>query len=204
MSTFPGSDFEKKAFDDGIGIVAGVDEVGRGCLAGPVVAAAVVLDLSKPIPKGLNDSKKLSKKARERIESELRESAASISIGRVEAPEIDRINILEATRLAMQTAIEGLDQRPGLILIDSVSLPKVSIPQKSIIKGDAVSVSIAAASVVAKVFRDRLMEEYETVFPGYGFGKNAGYGTAAHFEALRSLGHTPIHRLSFKGVAQDR
>ncbi|MCB1023761.1 MAG: ribonuclease HII [Acidobacteria bacterium] len=193
-------DLEMDAQRAGYLFVAGVDEVGRGCLAGPVVAGAVILDLSKPLPQGLNDSKKISKKHRERIAAELAECALSISTGQIEADEIDRINILEATKKAMIKAIDNLSPLPDFLLIDALELKNVYIPQKGIIRGDSISPSIAAASIIAKVYRDNLMKDLAGVYPGYGFENHAGYGTKAHFEALRKLGATKIHRRSFKGV----
>ncbi|HEX8398069.1 MAG TPA: ribonuclease HII [Pyrinomonadaceae bacterium] len=192
--------FETEAKSKGFRFVAGVDEVGRGCLAGCVVAAAVVLDLEKPLPEGLNDSKKLSAKRREKIAEEIRQTALCYSIAQVEADEIDRINILQATKKAMISAVAGLNPAADFVLIDAVQLNDCRLPQKSIIGGDAVSASIAAASVIAKVYRDNLMRELDAVYPAYGFAKHAGYGTKAHFEALRTHGACQIHRKSFRGV----
>lgn len=197
-----GLQFETEARQSGFRFVAGVDEVGRGCLAGCVVAAAVILDLEKPLPEGLNDSKKLSAKRREKIAEEIRNNAVCYSIAQVEADEIDRINILQATKKAMLSAVESLNPAADFVLIDAVQLNNCRLPQKSIIGGDAVSASIAAASVVAKVYRDNLMRELDAVYHGYDFAKHAGYGTKAHFEALRKYGACPIHRKSFKGVLQ--
>ena len=193
-------DFELKAQADGFRFIAGVDEVGRGCLAGPVVAGAVILDCSKPLPDGLNDSKKLTKTKRESIAAEIRENAIAIGIGRIEADEIDRINILEATKKAMIAAIAKLDPAADYLLIDALALKDSPLPQKPIIKGDSISASIAAASIIAKVFRDDLMSEFGKKYPQYGFDRHAGYGTAAHFEALRNCGACILHRKSFKGV----
>lgn len=192
--------FEEQALADGYKFIAGVDEVGRGCLAGAVVAGAVILDLSKPLPDGLNDSKKISKPKRERIAAEIRENALAYAFGQVEADEIDRINILEATKRAMAAAVLNLRLKADFLLIDALELKNLNLPQKAIIKGDSVSASIAAASIVAKVYRDNLMKDFAVKYPGYGFEKHAGYGTKAHFEALRNHGATPIHRRSFKGV----
>lgn len=192
--------FENEARESGFRFVAGVDEVGRGCLAGCVVAAAVVLDLAKPLPEGLNDSKKLSAKRREKIAEEIRQNAVCYSIAQVESDEIDRINILQATKKAMLAAVESLNPAADFVLIDAVQLNNCRLPQKSIIGGDAVSASIAAASIIAKVYRDNLMRELDAVYPQYGFAKHAGYGTKAHFEALRTHGACQIHRKSFKGV----
>lgn len=194
--------FEHKARSENYKFVAGIDEVGRGCLAGPVVAGAVILDLSKSLPDGLNDSKKLSKKKREVIAKEIRESALAYSVGQIESDEIDRINILEATKKAMMSAVGKLRPAADFLLIDAINLKGSDLPQKAIIKGDAISASIAAASVIAKVYRDNLMKECDEIFPGYGFAKHVGYGTKAHFHAIRELGPTSIHRISFRGVLQ--
>jgi len=193
-------DFENRAIADGYKVVAGVDEVGRGCLAGAVVAAAVILDLSKSLPEGLNDSKKISAKNRERIAEEIRENAICYSIAQIEADEIDRINILQATKKAMISAIGKLNPAADFLLIDAVQLKELNLPQKAIIHGDAISASIAAASIVAKVYRDNLMRELDKSYPEYGFSKHVGYGTRVHFEALRKFGATPIHRKTFRGV----
>jgi ribonuclease HII len=195
-------DFEKQAIAEGYRYIAGVDEVGRGCLAGCVVAAAVILDLSKPIPEGLNDSKKVSAKRREILDLQIKENAVSYAIAQVEADEIDKINILEATKKAMRSAIEKLSPTADFLLIDAVKLKDVSLPQKSIIHGDALSASIAAASIIAKTYRDNLMQEMDKTYPEYGFARHVGYGTKAHFEALRKYGHCEIHRKSFRGVLE--
>jgi ribonuclease HII len=195
-----GLDFEKQAFSENFRFVAGVDEVGRGCLAGAVVAAAVILDLSKPIPEGLNDSKKLSEKKRLQIDEEIRANCIAFSIAQVEAEEIDRINILQATKKAMRLAIENLNPKADFLLIDAVQLKEINLPQKAIIKGDAISASIAAASIVAKTYRDNLMQELDKIYPQYGFAKHVGYGTKAHFEAIKQHGACALHRKSFRGV----
>lgn len=195
-----GLDFEHQAVTDGYKFIAGVDEVGRGCLAGAVVAAAVILDLSKPLPAGLNDSKKLTAKQRERINEEIREHALAFAIAQVEAEEIDRINILQATKRAMRLAIESLKPCADFLLIDAVELKEVNLPRKAIIGGDAISASIAAASIIAKTYRDNLMREMDKIYPVYGFSKHVGYGTKAHFEALRRHGACQLHRKSFRGV----
>ena len=176
--------------------ICGIDEVGRGPLAGPVVAGAVIL------PKGceilyINDSKQLSAKKREALYEEIKSKAIAIGIGIVSPAKIDEINILQATYIAMREAISKLSVVPQLLLNDAVTIPEVIIPQVPIIKGDAKSVSIAAASIVAKVTRDHLMEEYDRVLPGYGFASNKGYGSAEHIAALKELGPTPIHRNTF-------
>jgi ribonuclease HII len=196
-----GIDFENQARVEGFRFVAGVDEVGRGCLAGAVVAAAVILDLSKPLPAGLNDSKKLSEKKRLEIDAEIRETAIAISIAQIEADEIDHINILQATKKAMRLAIENLEPKPDFLLIDAVQLKETNLPQKAIIKGDAISASIAAASIIAKTYRDNLMREFDKIYPEYGFAKHVGYGTKAHYEALKQHGACPLHRKSFRGVS---
>ena len=195
-----GLNFEDQALAEGFRFIAGVDEVGRGCLAGAVVAAAVILDLSKPLPAGLNDSKKLSEKKRCQIEAEIRENALAFAVAQVEAEEIDRINILQATKKAMRAAIENLQPKADFLLVDALQLKEIALPQKAIIKGDAISASIAAASVVAKTYRDRLMREFDVIYPQYGFAKHVGYGTKAHFEAIRAHGACPLHRKSFRGV----
>jgi ribonuclease HII len=195
-----GIDFERQAISDGFKYIAGVDEVGRGCLAGAVVAAAVILDLSKPLPAGLDDSKKLSEKKRRQIEAEIRETALAFSIAQIEAEEIDRINILQATKKAMRIAVENLQPKADFLLIDAIQLKEIPLPQKAIIKGDATSASIAAASIIAKTYRDNLMRELDKIYPAYGFAKHVGYGTKAHFEALKIHGACPLHRKSFRGV----
>lgn len=197
-----GIEFEEIAVADGYALIAGVDEVGRGCLAGPVVAGACILDLSKPLPEGINDSKKLSEKKRLVIEDAIRETAIAFAIGEVDADEIDRINILQATKKAMKLAIASLNPPPNYLLIDALKLD-LPLPQKAIIKGDATSASIAAASIIAKNYRDRLMRELDAVYPEYGFAGHVGYGSKAHFEALRKHGPCSIHRKSFRGVSPD-
>lgn len=195
-----GFDFEDQARSEGFSFIAGVDEVGRGCLAGPVVAAACILDVTKAVPKQLNDSKKLTAKQRSEIAEELRTSAISFAVGEVEADEIDRINILEATKLAMTKAIFSLKPAANYLLIDALQLKQLSLPQKAIIKGDSISFSIAAASVIAKTYRDELMKTYDAAFPQYGFASHKGYGAAMHLEALRKHGPCPLHRKTFRGV----
>ena len=195
-----GFDFEEQARSEGFLFVAGVDEVGRGCLAGPVVAAACILDLSKAIPDKLNDSKKLTAKQRDEIGEELRANALAFGIGSVDAEEIDRINILEATKKAMSLAIGGLKPQADYLLVDALQLKLVRLPQKSIIKGDSISYSIAAASVIAKTYRDALMTEHDAKFPQYGFAEHKGYGAASHRAAIREHGPCPLHRRSFRGV----
>ena len=176
--------------------ICGIDEVGRGPFAGPVVAGAVILPKDHPILY-LNDSKKLSEKKREELYEVILKEAVATGIGMASPARIDEINILQATYEAMRMAISNLSVQPDLLLNDAVTIPEIEIMQIPIIKGDAKSVSIAAASILAKVTRDRLMVEYEKVFPGYDFASNKGYGTKAHIEGLKKLGPTPIHRMSF-------
>lgn len=195
-----GFDFEEQARSEGFFFVAGVDEVGRGCLAGPVVAAACILDLSKAVPDKLNDSKKLTAKQRDEIGEELRANALCFGIGAVEAEEIDRINILEATKKAMSLAIDALRPQADYLLVDALQLKQIRTPQKSIIKGDSISYSIAAASVIAKTFRDALMTDLDSQFPHYGFADHKGYGAATHRAAIRKYGPCPLHRKTFRGV----
>ena len=195
-----GFDFEKQARSEGFIFVAGVDEVGRGCIAGPVVAAACILDQTQRVPKDLNDSKKLTAKQREEIAEELRMTAVSFAVGEVDPDEIDRINILEATKLAMVKAIINLKPAADFLLIDALRLKQISIPQKAIIKGDSIAYSIAAASVIAKTHRDSLMKTYDTEYPQYGFAGHKGYGCATHYEALRKHGPCLLHRKTFRGV----
>ena len=180
------------------GFLCGIDEVGRGPLAGPVVAGAVILPADCEIL-WLNDSKKLSEKKRELLYDEIMEKAVAVGIGAVSPERIDEINILQATYEAMRIAISKLSVKPDLLLNDAVKIPGVELPQVPIIKGDAKSVSIAAASIVAKVTRDRMMVQYEDLYPGYEFASNKGYGSARHIAALKSLGPCPIHRRSFIG-----
>jgi ribonuclease HII len=180
-------------------LVAGVDEVGRGPLCGPVVTAAVILDPARPI-EGLNDSKKLSEVRRERLFDEIRAKALAWCIGRAEVEEIDRLNILQATFLAMQRAVEGLTIQPRLALIDGNRCPKLQVPSAPVVGGDARVPAIAAASILAKVSRDREMAELDLIYTGYGMAGHKGYPTPAHLEALRRLGPTPIHRRSFAPV----
>lgn len=185
---------------DGYGYVCGIDEVGRGPLAGPVVAGAVILPKDCRILY-INDSKKLSAKKREELFDEIQKQAVAIGIGLVSHDRIDEINILQATYEAMRMAIANLKVKPGVLLNDAVTIPGVNIPQVPIIKGDAKSISIGAASIMAKVYRDRMMIEYDKMYPGYGFASNKGYGSKEHMEALQKIGPSPIHRQSFiKGI----
>nr|WP_064495832.1 ribonuclease HII [Pseudomonas chengduensis] len=180
-------------------LVAGVDEVGRGPLCGAVVTAAVILDPARPII-GLNDSKKLSEARREALFDEIREKAQAWCIARAEVEEIDRLNILHATMLAMQRAVEGLSVTPRLALIDGNRCPKLAVPSAPVVKGDSRVPAIAAASILAKVSRDREMVEMDRLYPGYGIAGHKGYPTPVHLEALQRLGATPIHRRSFAPV----
>lgn len=180
------------------GFLCGIDEVGRGPLAGPVVAGAVILPKDCDILY-LNDSKQLTEKKREELYDVIMEKAVAAGLGFVSSERIDEINILQATYEAMREAIGKLSVKPDLLLNDAVTIPQVEIRQVPIIKGDAKSVSIAAASIIAKVTRDRLMVEYDSIFPEYGFASNKGYGSAAHIEALKKYGPCPIHRRSFIG-----
>lgn len=186
--------FEKKYSD--YSYICGVDEVGRGPLAGPVVAGAVILPKDCRILY-INDSKKLSAKKREELSAEIQEKALAVGIGLSTQDRIDEINILQATYEAMRKAIASLSVEPSLLLNDAVTIPAVDIPQVSIVKGDARSISIGAASIVAKVYRDRMMEEYDKMYPGYGFASNKGYGSKEHIEALHRMGPCPLHRRSF-------
>ena len=190
--------YEKECYARGIELIAGVDEVGRGPLAGPVVAAAVILPKACKIP-GLNDSKKIPKSKHKEIYEAVLQNAIAIGIGIKDNHVIDQVNIYEATKLAMMEAIGQLDPRPQHLLIDAMKLD-LPISQTSIIKGDANSLSIAAASIVAKVTRDQMMEEFDCEYPGYDFTQNAGYGTANHLAGLDQLGVTPIHRRSFEPI----
>ena len=192
--------YEKQAIAAGYKFVAGVDEVGRGCLAGPVVAAACILDLSKPLPKGLNDSKQLTKLQREEIAAKLKKRCVAYAVGQVEADEIDEINILQESIKAMNIAVQALQPAADFLLIDAVRIKQSPLPQMPIIGGDGLSASIAAASVLAKTFRDQLMRQYHEQFPQYGFADNVGYGTRSHWDGLQKHGPCPLHRLSFNGV----
>lgn len=184
---------------DSLDLIAGIDEVGRGPLAGPVVAAAVILDPMQPIA-GLRDSKRLSARRREALAPRVRECALSWSLGWASVEEIDRLNILQATFLAMSRAVEGLSCRPRHILVDGNQTPAFGIPSTAIVGGDDRVPEIAAASILAKVARDQHMKEMDERYPGYGFGENAGYPTALHRAALEEMGITPIHRRSYAPV----
>ncbi len=189
---------ERELFQKGYRLVAGADEVGRGPLAGPVVAAAVILPLEEEKRIfGIDDSKKLSKKKREALAEKIKETAVAYAIEEVDEETIDKINILQATRLAMKRAIEKLSPRPDFVLTDGNMTLDIPVPQESVVKGDAKIASIGAASILAKVYRDALMEKYAEAFPYYGFERNAGYGTRAHIEAIREMGICTIHRRTF-------
>lgn len=193
--------YEKKVREKGFSLIAGVDEAGRGPLAGPVVSAAVILP-DGFYASGLNDSKKLTPKKRDTFYQKIQAGATAIGIGVVDASEIDRINILQASLLSMAIAVNNLQPQPDFLLIDGKFTTKVKYPQKAIIKGDALSMSIAAASVMAKVTRDRIMTKYHALYPAYGFDKHKGYPTQEHREALKIHGCCPIHRKTFKGVKE--
>lgn len=188
--------YERELKAKGYKYICGVDEVGRGPLAGPVVCAAVIMPLDEVI-EGIDDSKKLSAKKREKLAEEISKKAIACRICLVEPQIIDEINILEATRLCMKNAVEGLEVSPDFVITDGNMVLDISIPQQSIVKGDSLSYSIGAASIVAKVYRDKLMDEYAVTYPQYGFEKNKGYGTAAHIKAITDTGLCPIHRRSF-------
>lgn len=179
-----------------LGYICGIDEVGRGPFAGPVVAGAVILPPDCEILY-VNDSKQLSEKMREQLYDEIMEKAVSVAVGYASPQRIDEINILQATYEAMREAVSKLAVTPQILLNDAVTIPQITIPQVPIIKGDAKSISIAAASIVAKVTRDRLMREYDKIMPEYGFASNKGYGSKEHIEAIKKYGPTPIHRRSF-------
>ena len=181
--------------------IAGVDEVGRGPLAGPVVAAAVILDPNKPIL-GLVDSKKLSEKKREKLYDEIIEKALAFEISEASVNEIDEINILHASMLAMKRAIEGLNIKPEYVLIDGNRCPDVSLPSEAVVKGDSRVECISAASIIAKVYRDRMMIQLDALYPGYGLAKHKGYPTKSHLSALKELGVNKLYRKTFKPVAQ--
>ena len=190
--------YEKELYQAGYQTIAGIDEVGRGPLAGPVVAAAVILPPGCKI-KGLNDSKKIPKKKHQEIYQAVLDKALAVGIGLMNSEIIDQVNIYEATKLAMKEALSKLSLKPDYLLIDAMKLD-IDIPQESIIKGDANSLSIAAASIVAKVTRDKLMADYDKEYPGYDFAQNAGYGTKSHLQGLERHGVTPIHRKTFEPI----
>jgi ribonuclease HII len=203
LVTSIGLDFERQAQTEGFRLIAGVDEVGRGCIAGPVVAGACILDIERPLPKGLDDSKKVNPDLRFEIAEQLKSDCIAYAIGRVEADEIDQINILEATKKAMLTAIEALRPAADYLLIDALRLKLSPLPQKALIKGDSISASIAAASILAKTYRDQLMAGYDAEFPLYGFADHKGYAATSHYKAINAHGPCILHRMSFKGVRND-
>lgn len=193
--------FENLACRSGFRSVAGIDEAGRGPLAGPVVAAAVILPQGAELP-GLTDSKKLSVQKREHLFGLINDCALAVGVGVADHDCIDRANILQATLLAMKEAVVRLAVAPDYLLIDGISTIPLNLPQRTIKKGDSASVSIAAASVVAKVTRDRMMLDYDRQYPGYGFAGHKGYGCASHLAAIAALGPSPIHRKTFRGVRE--
>jgi ribonuclease HII len=195
-------DFETLARDHGCRRVAGLDEAGRGPLAGPVVAAAVLLPANRVVD-GLNDSKQLTARARDRLFAELTEADDVVTgVGVVDVPEIDRLNILRATHLALAEALAALSPAADYAFVDGLPVPSLSCPSTALVKGDARCAAIAAASIIAKVHRDRLMVDYDHTHPGYGFAQHKGYGTRAHLQALAERGACPIHRRSFAPVAR--
>jgi ribonuclease HII len=202
ISQFPNLDEEDKLRSQGYEIIAGIDEVGRGALAGPVVAGAVILPHPASLPWfGLvRDSKELNSRKRESLFDLINNEAVAVGIGIVPPQVIDSVNILKATRLAMMQAVEKLSKQPSFLLIDRISLSQCPIPQRGITRGDKLCLSIACASIIAKVTRDRMMEEFDKTYPGYGFAQHKGYGTGSHLSCLRELGPSPIHRLYFAPV----
>ena len=196
MPTMDKLQYEKELISKGYKYICGVDEVGRGPLAGPVVCAAVIMPLNELI-EGVDDSKKLSEKKRKIIAAEIEKRAIALNICRIEPQIIDEINILEATKLCMKQAVEGLKVKPDFVITDGNMTLDIDIPQSSIVKGDALSYTIGAASIAAKVFRDNLMDEYAESYPEYDFKSNKGYGTKKHIDAIKAVGLSPIHRRSF-------
>jgi ribonuclease HII len=202
LSRFPNLDEEDKLKAEGYELIAGIDEVGRGALAGPLVASAVIL----PHPANLSwlglvrDSKQLDSRKRESLFDLISQEVVAVGIGIVPPKAIDAINILKATKLAMMQAVEKLPQQPSFLIIDRVTLSQCPIPQRGITRGDKLCLSIACASIIAKVTRDRIMEEFDQIYPGYGFAQHKGYGTGKHIACLQKLGPSPIHRLYFAPV----
>ena len=191
-------EYERALLAKGVQYIAGVDEVGRGPLAGPVVCAAVIMPLQEDLLiEGVDDSKKLSAKKREELAEKIKNTALAFTIVEIDEKKIDEINILEATKLGMKQAIESLSVTPDTVLTDGNMTIDISIPQQSVIHGDALSYSIGAASIVAKVYRDNLMDEYAKTYPQYAFEKNKGYGTKAHIDGIKEYGLCPIHRRTF-------
>lgn len=189
-------DAERKLQKEGYALVAGVDEAGRGPLAGPVVAGAAILKLDNPII-DLNDSKLLSEKKREKVYQEIINSALTYTFAVVDRDYIDEHNILNATLKAMKNAVEKLNPKPDFVLVDALKIPDISLPQRAIVHGDKLCACIAAASIVAKVERDRIMKKYDEIYPQYGFSQNKGYGTRSHIDSIKKYGFCPIHRKSF-------
>lgn len=188
---------EEELYEKGIKLIGGIDEAGRGPLAGPVVVACAVMPKDSMI-EGVNDSKKISEKKRERLYDEIIENAISYEVGIIDQNTIDDINILNATKLGLTTAVKGLNVKPEIILVDALTnIDTCGIPYQSIVKGDAKCYSIACASIIAKVTRDRIMRQWDEIYPQYGFEKHKGYGTAAHMQAIREYGLCPLHRHSF-------
>jgi len=202
MSQLPNLDHENELKSQGYELIAGIDEVGRGALAGPVVASAVILPHTAKIPwfELVRDSKELDFKKRESLFDLINKGAIAVGIGIVPPQVIDSINILKATRLAMMQAVEKLPKQPNFLLIDRIGLSQCPIPQRGITRGDKICLSIACASIIAKVTRDRMMEEFDKTYPGYGFARHKGYGTGSHLSCLQQLGPSPIHRLYFAPV----
>ena len=193
---------ERQLLAAGHSTIAGVDEVGRGCLAGPVVAGAVILDGNRPVA-GVRDSKLLAPPARERLAREIAGSAVAFAVGVVDPGEIDRTDILRATFEAMRRAVKALRVRPDFVLVDALHIPALGIPQRGLVRGDRISASIAAASIVAKFYRDEMMLAFHELYPVYGFEQHKGYGTRGHLDALRRFGPTPWHRSTFRGVREE-
>jgi len=202
MSQLPNLDHENELKSQGYELIAGIDEVGRGALAGPVVASAVILPHTAKIPwfELVRDSKELDFKKRESLFDLINKGAIAVGIGIVPSQVIDAVNILKATRLAMMQAVEKLPKQPNFLLIDRIGLSQCPIPQRGITRGDKICLSIACASIIAKVTRDRMMEEFDKTYPGYGFARHKGYGTGSHLSCLQQLGPSPIHRLYFAPV----
>jgi ribonuclease HII len=198
---FAGTAHERSARDDGFRFPAGVDEAGRGCLAGPVVAAAVVLDPERPCPR-VADSKLLSRRQREELAARILDRARSAAVAVVPNGEVDALNVHVAALRAMRQAVEGLQPPPDYVLADGFRIPSLELPQQALVGGDRECASIASASILAKVCRDGIMEAYDSLYPGFSFRSNKGYGTRKHFEALDRLGPTPIHRRSFRPVRE--
>ena len=198
----PNLDHENKLKSQGYILIAGIDEAGRGALAGPVVASAVILPYPANLPwfELVRDSKELNSRKRESFFALINKEAVAVGIGIVPPRVIDSINILKATKLAMMQAVENLSKQPNFLLIDRLSLPQCPIPQEGITRGDKICLSIACASIMAKVTRDRIMEEFDKIYPGYGFAQHKGYGTVRHISCLQKLGPSPIHRLYFAPV----